>query len=411
MRRMGETSAARWVLALCGSGLSGVGCSSGGSNSGGGPALASNVIPVVVNAGPTGAQSSYVDGLFASATLCVPGNAASCQTIDGLLVDTGSTGVRILSAVLTLPLPKQTDDAGNAIANCSQFADGSYFFGPLVYADVQLGGGRASSLPIQVIADPASADFAKPPAACTSGGGQDQGTLDSLGANGILGVGLFEQDCGPGCATDSSPGIYFRCTSSLCDPTVVPVEKQMTNPLSAFAADNNGFSITLPDVPPDGSASVAGTLTLGIGTQANNALGSTTILVPDQVGNMTTVFQGQSYGSSTIDSGTNAVFFSSPAMSGLPTCKVNKDFYCPSATVDLSGSLVGADGASAGITFSVANADSLLAGDNYGFDDLAGPNAPSPGFLWGLPFFFHRTVVTAFDGRATPSGAGPYWAY
>jgi len=48
-----------------------------------------NVAPILVNGGPNG---NYVDGAFASVTLCVPGTS-SCQTIDGVLVDTGSSGL------------------------------------------------------------------------------------------------------------------------------------------------------------------------------------------------------------------------------------------------------------------------------------------------------------------------------
>jgi len=46
-----------------------------------------NVAPISVNGGPDG---NYVDGAFASVTLCMPG-MSTCQTIDGMLVDTGSS--------------------------------------------------------------------------------------------------------------------------------------------------------------------------------------------------------------------------------------------------------------------------------------------------------------------------------
>ncbi len=75
-------------LAGCGGG------SSKSSNSGSPPnTIASsggNVAPIAVNGGPVG---NYVDGAFASVTLCVPGTS-SCQTIGGVLVDTGSSGLR-----------------------------------------------------------------------------------------------------------------------------------------------------------------------------------------------------------------------------------------------------------------------------------------------------------------------------
>ena len=59
-------------------------------------APAQNVQPITVNAGPA---NNYANGLFTSVTICVPGSASNCQTIDGVLVDTGSSGLRILSSV------------------------------------------------------------------------------------------------------------------------------------------------------------------------------------------------------------------------------------------------------------------------------------------------------------------------
>ncbi len=67
-------------------------------------ALRQNVLPVVVNGGPT---NNALNQLFASVTVCVPGTS-NCQTISGILVDTGSVGLRVLSSALTLPLPQQT---------------------------------------------------------------------------------------------------------------------------------------------------------------------------------------------------------------------------------------------------------------------------------------------------------------
>src|ERR1700684_3171714 len=63
-----------------------------------------NVAPIVVNAGPA---NNYANGACATVTVCVPGTS-TCQTIDGMLVDTGSSGLRILSSALTSGrLPQQ----------------------------------------------------------------------------------------------------------------------------------------------------------------------------------------------------------------------------------------------------------------------------------------------------------------
>ena len=151
--------------------------------------------------------------------------------------------------------------------------------------------------------------------------------------------------------------------------------------------------------------------TFGIGTAANNDLGSATTLVPANDGTITTVFGGRAYGSSTIDSGSNGIFFLGSSSSGVSACSHSTDFYCHATAVDFSAALQGNDGVSVPAPFSVANADRLLAGDSIAFDDLAGPNAPAGGFLWGASFFYGRTVFTAIDGRITSAGPGPYWAY
>ncbi len=75
---------------------------------------ANNVQPIVVDAGPP--TVGAVDEPFTSVTVCVP-NTTTCQTIDHILVDTGSSGLRLLSSTgggeLTIPLPVQNDSSGN----------------------------------------------------------------------------------------------------------------------------------------------------------------------------------------------------------------------------------------------------------------------------------------------------------
>ncbi|MGB9364088.1 MAG: DUF3443 family protein, partial [Candidatus Sulfotelmatobacter sp.] len=65
-----------------------------------------NVAPIVVNSGPAASEGfPYANGAFANVTVCVPGTS-TCQTIDGVLVDTGSSGLRIISSALSLSLPQ-----------------------------------------------------------------------------------------------------------------------------------------------------------------------------------------------------------------------------------------------------------------------------------------------------------------
>ena len=63
------------------------------------PPAVPNALPVAVNAGP--ANTGYnVNRLYTSVTVCNTGSVTQCQTIDHVLVDTGSTGLRLLSAAM-----------------------------------------------------------------------------------------------------------------------------------------------------------------------------------------------------------------------------------------------------------------------------------------------------------------------
>ena len=62
------------------------------------PAAGNNVQPVVVDGGPTGlGPNDYVNGIFTTVKVCAPDSTTNCQTIDHVLVDTGSVGLRLLS--------------------------------------------------------------------------------------------------------------------------------------------------------------------------------------------------------------------------------------------------------------------------------------------------------------------------
>jgi hypothetical protein len=377
------------------------------SNSSSGSGTVNNVQPIVSNSGP---GNDYFDGAFTSVTICAPGSSTNCQTIDGVLVDTGSSGLRLLSSVVTVGLPQQTDGSGNPIEECLPFLDG-YTWGPVQTADITLAGEKAPSTPIQIIGGAAAPAV---PAACVSGAvvPVSEDTLDDLGANGILGVGLFLQDCGSACTFvgASNPGVYFSCPVSGCVTYAEPLSSQLQNPVSRFAQDNNGTLITLPSVSDTGVASISGTMIFGIGTQGNNSLGSAKVLTVDANGLVTTVFNGQGYANSFIDSGSNGYYFLDTSATGLPLCPDTSDFYCPPTPVSLSATIIGANQVSTPISFVVVDADPLLNNPAVSvFNGIAGPTEAT--FDWGLPFFFGRPVFTAIEGQTTPGGVGPYYAY
>jgi Protein of unknown function (DUF3443) len=400
------------TIASCGGG-SGSGSNGGSSSNSGGSKnpTGPNVDAISVNSGPLG---QYANGIFTSVTVCAPGSTSNCQTISGVLIDTGSYGLRVLSSALNgLSLPQQKDAATNTnpIAECAQFSDG-ITWGSVRTADIQVAGESASSVPIEVIGDPG---FSSVPSNCSKAG-TPMDSQKSLLANGIIGIGPFAQDC-PACSVPTqNPGFYYACpTPSTCGVTSEPVANQVTNPISMFSTDNNGSILELPSIPATGQPSVSGFLVFGIGTQSNNAVGSPKVFTIDrQTGNFTTQFKGTSYNTSFIDSGSNGLFFLDSTTTGLPTSTCQQGitgFYCPSSTQNFSATQVGANGTSNTVNFSIADANTLFSSTspNFAFNDLGGPN---PGtFDWGLPFFFGRNVITAIDGQTTPAGQGPYWAY
>ena len=391
------------------------GCGGGGGDTLS-PATVPNVQPVSVGAGPGNA----VNLLFTSVTVCVPGNSAACATIDHIQVDTGSSGLRIIASQLpaSLALPQQTDGSGAyAIAECAQFADG-YAWGPVKIADVKIAGEQAAALPIQVIGDPA---FATTPDNCSSYGPAEN-SVATFGANGVLGVGEFRQDCGDLCATYAANGFYYQCplsggclTTSLSE--VQDLAQQVMNPVALFANDNNGVIIALPPLSAEGAVAANGTLIFGIDTETNNGLGNAQVFTTsaDQ-GTFITTYNNQSFHYSLFDSGSSALFFSD---GGIPVCGQGDPyapgFYCPAMTQNLSADIRGTNGANATLGFSVANAHEVTGNhpDHWAFSNLGAPAGAggSDVFIWGLPAFFGHSVYTAIEGQSTSAGPGPFFAF
>jgi hypothetical protein len=408
--------------------LSGCGGSSNGSSgSGSTPGPGQNVQQVVVDGGPVSNQN-YPDGAFTSVTICVPGSS-NCQTVNGILVDTGSIGLRVLaSAVSSLSLPVFSAN-GATLNNCASFADGSFVWGQVAQADVKIAGEVGSSASIQLIADPTA--FAVP--STCSNGGTDEDTQAALGANGILGVSVEPLDCGTACDTAGGivppPPVYFACTTTCqttyvsCGPSCNSAEsanQQIENPVVLFATDNNGVVLQFPSVS-DSQANVTGSLIFGIGTQSNNAVPSTATVftlsaLQNNFDQFQTNFNGQSLANSLIDSGTNGYFFPD---SSIPACTDFTAWYCPTSngaptTLNFSAQNIGANGAMNTVNFSIDNFDAVTKANpnNAVFSNIGGPGSAGS-FDWGLPFFFGRAVFTSIDGQPLPSSlpAGPWWAY
>jgi hypothetical protein len=326
-------------------------------------------------------------------------------------VDTGSAGLRILGPVLTLSLPAAQATDGNSLVECTQFV-GGYSWGPIASADIQVAGEKASSVPIQVIG---TSTFAVPTACANTGTAED--TVAAFGANGILGIGVFAQDCGANCAPPNDGNtFYYSCTTAACNGIAAPLTAQVLNPVPLFPADNNGSIIVLPTVAAAGAATVSGSLIFGIDTESNNASGSVTVLALDGNGDFTTILGTQTLSESFLDSGSNGLFFYDPDYQNVLCAATGfANFYCPGSPQTLTATLTGAGAAPAttSVTFTFDNAQTVLTDSPTfaAFPTVAGTNSSNLSFDWGLPFFFNRRVATAIEGKTTAVATGPYVAF
>lgn len=402
---------------------------------------ATNVTQVVIGGGPAGSLGK-LNVPFVSVTLCRPGTSI-CQTIEHVLVDTGSYGLRVLASAALfadLALPVVTGATGQPVGECAQLFNG-FLWGSVRLADVKIAGETAPSLPIQHVSDEQAA-FKNIPVEC-SNRGANAGTVAKLGANGILGIGLFREDCGDECTKRVIAGIYYECGTIPCAGTVMPLIKQVSNPVPAFATNNNGVVLVMPAVETGGVTTLVGTLTFGVDTQANNKVGSATVYPANERGNFTTVYKGKTLKASFLDSGANGLFFFDPA---IHPCTSAASFFCPATPITLSAVNTAANGVTSGrVSFTIEGTQLLhpsiraasVGGtigrnlNNKDFDWVITENAQSPdvlvraanvggspqhlsrstAFVWGMPFFFGRTVFLAIDGAKTRQGTGPYWAY
>ena len=378
--------------------LSGIaGCGGGGSGTPGPPAVYSNQIAVQLLANTWNIPT-------VSVTLCVPGTS-TCQTIGNILLDTGSVGLRISHSALSLRLSPVTDGGGD-VNECFTFSSGSVF-GPVVSADVVLGGEPAVTVDVQVT----NANLTLP-SSCTN-----VSSVISEGINGILGVGYP--------FTQYDYGTYYTCPSSGCSTTTTslscsnsngPAPCQVANPVFSFPSDNNGILLSMPSISSGGAPPpVYGILTFGINTQSDNGLSGLTVYTVSSANAcgssssfLDASFTGGSSGSCAfLDSGSNGLFFGAGTFT---VCGQYNSWYCPSSSpAPVSLTLTGANGTTGSFALSVLSENTIAASNNIAWNDLAGPYSSSNDstFDAGLPFFFGRTVAVGFE----TAGQTPFWAF
>ncbi len=362
---------------------------------------AENVIPLSVRMPLSG-----YNRLVVQVTVCEPGTR-HCATIDNIMVDTGSTGLRLQAAALpdNLRLPALAGPSGKPMGECLRFVSSSAW-GPLRTADVHFGGLTAERLPVQVIEQGPSPAR---PASCETSNVRPT-------SNGTLGIGSAPSDCHGDCIQSAGAPHprFFECGSGGCLPLTgaVPPANRLPNPVTRLPLHNNGIVIDLPAPAAPGAREVHGTLKFGVGTAGNNQLGRAHLLPLRPDGRFTTLYKGQTITDSYIDSGTESYIFTDPA---LPRCARVNWAYCMAPETSLQAAVSGGNAAPVDVRFRVGNFEAIR---DLKLGAVAGAAVAANGgrseFVWGAPFFMGRRVSVLIQGMSPPGQPdikGPLYAF
>jgi len=372
-----------------------------------------NSTQVVVDGFPCSAAAgvSWPQVPYVSVKICAPGSTTNCQIIDHIILDTGSTGLRIANAALSSSLQAALSanpgtTASTSLTECEQYVD-SYIYGPVVNVDVYIAGESAKSTQMQIFGDDAKYPV---PTACSNNAGQETDSISSFGGNGLLGVNFSAVDY-----TD-----YFDCNNNSLSNCAMNNYLGIPNTVAQFGADGNGVTITLPAVGASGSlTAVVGTLNFGVGTQTDNTpTSNVTTLANDgniydsTFGTFAVQVAGTTaWTSAYIDSGTDAVYFNDPANTNLVDCPSTPVYYsglyCPTTaqSVSFNYSNYGSNSIVTTVPYSIVNPNSL--NENIvAFDNEAGyissANTTYSEIAIGLSTFYGHTNYVIFNGATAP---------
>ncbi|MET3448256.1 DUF3443 family protein [Ralstonia sp. 1138] len=343
------------------------------------PVSGNNVVPLYFE--PTESEDYGWNTPYVTVQLCVPGTQ-QCVTVDHVLVDTGSTGFRVMKSALNgLNLPLATDPVdGSSISECFAYAT-SEVWGRVGQADLHVGGESAANMALQVIDDTPGSD-ANVPSDCKNQGVLTD-TVSEFGGKAIIGV---HQQFSDG-------GSYYRCSTGICMPTQSsPVT--VKNSVAAFAADNNGVSLQVAPVPDLGTPAAVGQMIFGINTTSNNQIAGLTVLSTDANGYIN-VSDGTQTIPGFIDSGT--AYYIYPNKRKVQTCPDNSTWFCPSSPTDIDITLTGAIGPQRlSTSYRLTNYDAFAAETGIEVVPVGAPGSVfGDGSAWyalGLPFYGGRRI-------------------
>ena len=318
-------------------------------------------------------------------TICVP-NSTNCENVSNILVDLGSTGLRLSHTLaISSSLPQESENGG-LITECYGFVSG-YNYGPVVTASVTLGN-QSVTVPVQISNSSLTA-----PSSCTNAYNGSAPFEPYI--NGILGL-LFPQD-------DTSDGLYYEGGSG---PTTVSSSLAVQNPVFLLpSSENNGVLLSgFPTVSPTpGRLTVSGLLTFGTGNASLSKLDT------NSSATVTASYGGVSGLTAYFDSGSNGWFIDNA--NKIPPCTSSSlsGFFCGSAT-NQSAILTGTNGISVTLDFSIESAQTLFATGNQDFSSLGGPL--SGVFDAGFTAFLNgQTIGVGWDPATVNSTDTGYFLY
>ena len=362
--------------------------------------LAANQLTVTVEQDPSLSAYQTVNLPYVSVTICA--SATNCATIDHVVVDTGSYGLRVLQSALpagfSSSLTPETVNTSN-VAECVSFLDG-FMWGSVNLATVQLNGETTTTqIPVQVVGDTAVPGISSSsiPSTCTGtgAGSPDESNLDGIGGNGILGVGLFTNDNQQ----------YYTCANGSCAPYTLTPTQQVSNPVPDFSADNNGVTLQMPAVPNGGATVATGVLTFGVGTQTDNSTSGLQWLAADGYGDITVTLQGKTYSASFIDSGSN--FYYVPLIN-VPTDSNGN--YTPASLTTYSLSLTPNVGTGSAVSQSMQVVNpAQIPSTSLAIDDVDIDVPGNTSADIGMPFFYGKSLAFLISGASSGALTGPQY--
>lgn len=360
-----------------------------------------NVLPIYVSTGLHKKTScSYVNMPCTTIKICYPSKRLLCQTIKNILVDTGSTGLRIYSSKLKLNLPEFKEN-GKEIGICTFFGiqnvTRKIIWGHIATAKLMLGKETTPAIPIEIIDRNFYQQYSKNSKVQNPACGKlsdDEKTLmkeKHVLYNGILGVGFSKYDL-----ID-----YYYCSSNNCSVKHGKFNNPIVNPITTLKKDNNGIIFVMPtkDAVNNGKQ---GKLILGIQTRKNNteefgvykaySLCSWCLgYINEKVnGNISSVL---------IDSGTNFIYYNTNKKKNNKVIKIKFIPNDPEVTRSVIYSY---------LRINSVTKNNLPA---VNFNVLKTENNNIDSIVLGFPWFYGKAVGIIFRDKNSAYGSGPAYLF